>query len=307
MVIEGELKPSADRQLPTGGEIFLDHVGHFCRSAEAAGEALARAGFAPTPVSVQVNPDGTPTGTGNVTAMLRGGYIEALFKTADTPLGQEFDLAMSSHSGVHLAAFSIADAAAWHRRLSEAGFPMRPLVNFQRPVDTAAGPDVAAFTVVRLERGAMAEGRIQMLTHRTESTVWQPRWLYHPTGAVALVDLAVACADVDEAAGRFARFANRDATMTRYGREIVLDRGCVQLVTAETFAALLPEIAIPGLPFMGAYAVRVRSLAGAQGLLQKAGMAMRRAGASLVVPFPPELGVGAWLFVERDADLPWRA
>jgi hypothetical protein len=161
--------------------------------------------------------------------------------------------------------------------------------------------------VVRLERGAMAEGRIQMLTHRTEHTVWQPRWLSHPNGAVALVDLAVACADMDEAAGRFARFANRDATMTRYGREIVLDRGCVQLVTAETFAALLPEIAIPGLPFMGAYAVRVRSLGDAQGLLQKAGMTMRRAGASLVVPFPPELGVGAWLFVERGADLPWRA
>lgn len=307
MAIEDASKPPAERQLPTDGEIFLDHVGHFCRSAEAAGEALARAGFAPTPVSVQVNPDGTPTGTGNVTAMLRGGYIEALFKTADTPLGQEFDLAMASHSGVHLAAFSIADAAIWHRRLTEAGFPMRPLVDFQRPVDTAAGPDVAAFTVVRLERGAMAEGRIQMLTHRTEHTVWQPRWLTHPNGAVALVDLAVVCADVDEAAGRFVRFAGRKAAVTRHGQEIVLDRGRVQLMAADAFAALLPEVEIPGLPFMGAYAVRVRSLAEARDLMRKAGMAMRRAGASLVVPFPPALGVGAWLFAEKDADLPWRA
>jgi hypothetical protein len=306
MVIDGTSKPQTDRQLPTGDEIFLDHVGHFCRDADAASKALVRAGFAPTPVSIQVNPDGTPTGTGNVTAMLRGGYIEALFKTADTPLGREFDLAMSSHSGVHLAAFSIADATAWHRRLTESGFPMRPLVNFQRPVDTVAGPDIAAFTVVRLERGAMSEGRIQMLTHRTENTVWQPRWLSHPNGAVALVDLMVACADVDEAASRFARFAGRSATVTRQGREIVLDRGRVQLVAEKTFAALLPEIAIPGLPFMGAYAVRVPSLADSQTLLQSAGIAMRRLGASLAVPFPPELGVGAWLFVENDADLPWR-
>ena len=69
---------------------------------------------------------------------------------------------------------------AQHRRLTEAGFAMRPLVQFQRPVDTVSGPGVAAFTVVRLERGAMAEGRIQMLAHRTEDTVWQKRWLTHP-------------------------------------------------------------------------------------------------------------------------------
>ena len=31
----------------------------------------------------------------------------------------------------------------------------------------------------------MPEGRIQILTHRTESTVWQKRWLTHPNGALA--------------------------------------------------------------------------------------------------------------------------
>src|SRR5262245_47173860 len=160
----------ADRQLPLGDEIFLDHVGHFVRDAEAASRALARAGFAPTPVSVQANPDGTPTGTGNVTAMFTRGYVEVLFKTADTPLGREFEAAIAGHAGVHLAAFSVADAEQQHRRLADAGFAMRPLVQFQRPVQTEAGPDVAAFTVVRLERGAMAEGRIQMLRHRTEHT-----------------------------------------------------------------------------------------------------------------------------------------
>ena len=71
--MQGE-RPQADRQLPLGEETFLDHVGHFVRDPQAASGALARAGFAPTPVSVQVNPgaDGSErlTGTGNVTAML---------------------------------------------------------------------------------------------------------------------------------------------------------------------------------------------------------------------------------------------
>ena len=81
-----------------------------------------------------------------------------------------------------------------------------PLVQFQRPVETVNGPDIAAFTVVRLERGAMAEGRIQILAHRTEHTVWQPRWLTHPNGALGFIDMVVVSADVAEAAGRFVRF-----------------------------------------------------------------------------------------------------
>src|SRR5205823_12044837 len=99
-----------DRQLPVGGEIFLDHVGHFVRDAEAASRALARAGFAPTPQSIQVNPDPAggaplPTGTGNITAMLPRGYVEVLFKAAETPLGQEFDSGLERYAGVPLAAF----------------------------------------------------------------------------------------------------------------------------------------------------------------------------------------------------------
>src|SRR3954469_11148440 len=100
------------RQLPIGDEIFLDHVGHFVRDPEAAAAALTRAGFAPTPLSVQVAPDGGPTGTGTACAMLTRGYGEVLFKTADTPLGREFEAALARHSGLQLAAFAVADAPA---------------------------------------------------------------------------------------------------------------------------------------------------------------------------------------------------
>ncbi len=116
----------ADRQLPLGEEIFLDHVAHFVRDRDAARAALARAGFAPTPVSIQASPGPagatpTPTGTGNVTAMFARGYVEVLFKTADTALGRELDAALARHPGLHLAAFAVADAGAAHRRLGAAG------------------------------------------------------------------------------------------------------------------------------------------------------------------------------------------
>src|SRR6202035_4211596 len=125
-----------DRQLPLGEEIFLDHVGHFVRDPQAASRGLARAGFAPTPMSVQTQPDraGAPqlTGTGNVTAMLTRGYVEMLFKTADTPLGGELETALKRYDGIHLVAFSVADAGSAHQRLRESGFRVRPLVDMQR-------------------------------------------------------------------------------------------------------------------------------------------------------------------------------
>jgi Glyoxalase-like domain len=295
-------KSEADRQLPIADEIFLDHVGHFVRDPDAATRALARAGFAPTPVSIQVNPapDGAPrlTGTGNTTAMFARGYIEALFRTADTPLGRELTAAMARYPGVHLAAFAVAGAAKAHRRLTDAGFRMQPLVEMQRPVDTGGPPGTAAFTLARVEPGQMPEGRIQILTHRTEPMVWQPRWLSHPNGAVALISIMIVAAAVGEAAQRFARFTGREAIATPFGQRIELDRGRVDLVTVDAFAQRLPEIPIPSLPFMGAYGIRVTSLAVLDDLLQRAGVATRRHEHELVAAFPGELGHGAWLFAE---------
>src|SRR5262245_35474905 len=290
----------ADRQLPQGEEIFLDHVGHFVANREAASHALARCGFAPTPVSIQVNPDGTPTGTGNVCAMFARGYIEVLFKAAATPLATELDISMARYPGVHLAAFAVADAAKALARLGAVGFALRPLVQFQRPVDTEAGPATAAFTVARVERGAMAEGRIQILTHHTEDAVWQKRWLVHPNGARGLASVVIAVADVAEAAARFARFTGRRASPTRSGQVVALDRGRVELVSRDVFEAVLPEVAVAGLPFIGVYRIVVASLEATEASMSRAGLRTRRIGACLVAPFPQELGQGAWLFAEKN-------
>jgi hypothetical protein len=290
------------RQLPLGEEIFLDHVGHFVRDPEAASRALARAGFAPAPVSIQVNPDARGvaqlTGTGNVTAMFARGYVEALFQTADTVLGRELESAVRRYPGVHLVAFGVADAAKEHRRLAETGFRVRPLVELQRPVETADGVGTAAFTVARVEPVDMPEGRIQMLTHHTEDTVWQTRWLSHPNGAVGLTSVTIVVADVDEAAERFARFTDRTTSRTSHGQRITLDRGHLDLVSPEDFAQVIPDIAVPSLPFIGAYSVKVKSLSALEDILKRGGLKARRTAGGLLTPFPEELGQGAWLFAE---------
>jgi hypothetical protein len=87
---------------------------------------------------------------------------------------------------------------------------------------------------------------------------------------------------------------------------ISLDRGQVQIMTAAAFNALFPDISIPRLPFIGAYAVQVQSIAKMQSILRESGVACRTSGAALFVPFPEALGQGAWVFVEDVAALPWR-
>ena len=93
---------------------------------------------------------------------------------------------------------------------------------------------------------------------------------------------------------------------TTIGRGIFLERGGVQLVNAASLARLLPLVAAPSLPFIAAYAIRVDSLAAAEGALRSGAVAAKRRERMLVAPFPAELGQGAWLFVERASDLPWR-
>jgi hypothetical protein len=305
--VQQPAKLEADRQLPLAGEIFLDHVGHFVCDREAAALALARAGFAPTPASIQVNPDPAggvpqPTGTGNVTAMLARGYVEVLFKTADTPLGRELEAALARYGGIHLAAFAVADAAAAHRRIAAAGFPVRPLTRMQRPVETGAAPGTAAFTLARVEPGVMPEGRIQILTHHTEAMVWQPRWLDHPNGALALRSVTIAVADLGEAAERFSRFTGRTAAPSPWGCSIALDRGRIELANAEGFTRLVPQVDIPSLPFVGAYGIQVRSLPALGDMLRRNGIEACTHAGTLAARFPDALGRGAWLFEQRPAE-----
>jgi hypothetical protein len=203
-----------------------------------------------------------------------------------------------------LIAFA-ADAKAAQAACSQ-WFRVRPIVELERPVATASGEAMAAFTIARVEDGQMREGRIQYLTHHTEDAVWQKRWLAHPNGARALVDIVVAVPDVDEAAARYVRFLAHEAVPTNIGRGIFLERGGVQLANAASLTRLLPQVAAPPLPFIAAYAIRVDSLEAAERALRSGAVAAERSRRMLIVPFPAELGRGAWLFVERASDLPWR-
>lgn len=288
------------RNLPRAGEVTLDHIGHFVADADAATEALSAAGFTVTPYSAQVVPDpatgrSTLTGTANVCVMLRTGYVEVLTHTADTPIGLEFREALARRPGLHLSAFAVADAEAAHARLA-AEWPMRPLARFSRMVGTEDGEREARFTVARLQKGTMAEGRVQVLTHHDEAAMWQPRWLGHENTAVGLASLIVAAPDPAEAASRYGLLLDRPVTPFGDGLAVALDRGRVEFVDVAAGEQLAGRAVEPDGPAFVGYRLAATDLRLAEECLDRAGLAPRTDEGRLVCAFPPALGLGAWIF-----------
>ncbi|MGX1308391.1 hypothetical protein AB7M35_003149 [Amorphus suaedae] len=302
----------AEQQLPNDpGAVFLDHIGHFVADHDAAAEALVSLGFAPTPWTVQTNPDpdGGParlTGTGNRCVMFRQGYLEVLAKTADTPLAREFDRAVARYRGVHLIAFGTADAAAERARLAEAGFAVQPMVDLRRKVEDGSGAEVElAFSVARVVAGEMEEGRIQFLTHRTEQAMWQPQMLDHPNGAESLTDQILVVADLEQATERWERFLARPSTPVACGRTFRLERGRITLCSV-AHASMAAPGDCPAPPAMVAYGVGVADLAPLQACLDRAGIVpLDTAPGRVTVAMPEALGVGVIHFLTAEADPPW--
>ncbi|MBV9016346.1 MAG: VOC family protein [Alphaproteobacteria bacterium] len=284
-------------QLPAPGAVFLDHVAHFVPEMEAAATALERCGFRLTPFTAQTNRvDGkpVPAGTGNRCAMLRQGYVEILTATADTDLARQLRERIADHVGLHLAAFSSADAAGEHRRLAAAGFPTLPLVDMRRPVATEAGSEDARFTIARIAHGSMPEGRVQFLTHHTERLVWRDGFLDHPNGAQALTGLWIAAADPAEAANRFANFTGRSARVAGDVTTIALDRGAIHIAGPRYLSDAFGITPASALPCFAATQIAVASLANIETYLVGAGIRFSRIrlhqGAAIAAALPSSLG-----------------
>ena len=304
-------KRTTYRQLPGDGEVFLDHSGHFVPDMDAATAALERMGFIMTPYTMHTmttapGEEPRPSGTANRCIMLREGYLEILCAVGDAPLAQQLNAATARYSGLHLLAFSCADAKANHARLTCGGFAMQPLVNLTRSVDGGT----LRFSVVRLEPGQMPEGRTQFLQHDTPDLLWREELMNHPNGIVAVADVAMASADPDEAAQRFERFLGRAPKPHSVGGvdggwRFDLDRASFTILGADSLTAALPGIDIPDLPFVAAFAMRSNGLDATAAYLSKAGLAPETiAPGVLRLERDPALG-STMIITDANARAPW--
>ena len=300
---------NARRQTPADGEIFLDHVGWYVADMDACTAAFERLGFRLTPYTEHSHADAegnrTLSGTANRCAMLELGYLEFLtaVPSLDTPLTKELKDGLARYPGLHLIAFTCADAAAEHARLEQAGFALRPLVRLRRPSKTDDGAEaMCAFSVIRPQPGEMAEGRIQTITQETPDVVWQPSMIARDNAIDMLSGVVVCADDPEEAVGRFERFTQK-APRALDGRiDMPLERGCLSFVTPAALGDMVPGTAAPTTPYIAAVAMRSRDLDETRAFLQERGVRHAAHGSDkIIVPGAEALGAtlifhaaGAW-------------
>jgi hypothetical protein len=300
----------ADRQLPRGREVFLDHVGYFVPDLEAAGSRLERLGFRVSLANVQTNADANgdlkPSGTSNRLAKLKFGFLEILAATHDTPLADQFRQAIARYSGLHLIAFSADDLALERTRLTGASFAMQDVVELKRRDRTLPGTPEVHFSVLRPQPGVMAEGRVQWVTPRTPDTVWRADTITTENGAEGLTDMLLCVDDPAAVAARYGRYVGRAPVMRGGLHVVTLDRGGLVFADAAQTAKMLPGFRAPGLPFMAGQALRA-DLSRTREMLGRSGIRPALASDDLICIGPADALGGYLLFHSPTVSDPWGA
>ena len=247
-------------QLPRPGQIFLDHVGWMVPDMAAAEVAFDNLGLPLTPLSVHGVADPATgerklTGTANRLAMLPAGYLEILTPHGgiDNSTVQHLQKSIARHIGIHLLAFTVADAGADAERLRTNGFELQPTVHLRRTIEAEDGTEAeVAFTVIRTGYDVFPEARVQILTHHTPQHMWQSRYLPPESCISGLIEAAIVVDNPAETAAHFSKFLGRGIMPDKDDRLILLDRGRVRFVTRRSASQLFGATRLPPNPSVAA-------------------------------------------------------
>lgn len=304
----GAPQTQADRQLPLGNDVFLDHVGYFTADLDAAGAQLERLGFTVSPINLQQNADASgrlkPSGTSNRLAVLRRGFLEVLAATHDTPLGDQLKAALARYAGLHLIALSHADIPRQRERLMSLGFAMQEVVNLRRHKRTADGLREVRWSVLRPQPAVMPEGRVQFAYCHTPELTWPEPPTPLANGADALTDILLCVDDRRAAAERFGRFAGRDPIDEGRFTVVPLDRG--RLVFADAAIEIaIPNFTLPNAPCMAGQALCCSDLDLLRGVLARANIRPLVDSGSVVCLAGADALGSLLLFHDAAARSPW--
>jgi len=258
--------------------LALDHVGLCATDPAPLWAAWERMGFVLSPVAQQSgrrHPDlpVEPFGSGNRCAFLRHGYIELLgILDADLFLNG-LDRFLARYAGGHILALGMDDAEGNLARLARGGLALPGIAWLERPVEP--GGPIARFA--RLPLPDAPEGRVQLVQHMTPDLVWNPAWMGHRNGVVALEAAILAVPSPAETIARLSRLAGLPATPDPVaGFRLTLPGAPgaagpfapamqteIRVLPEAALPGLLPGVTPPGLPFLAGMVLRTEDGAAA--------------------------------------------
>lgn len=176
----------------------LDHLGTIVGDLASGAKRWETLGFALSPVSRQSGrmpdrADEGPWATANRCAIFRQGYLE-LIGVVDLAAYNPWTKFINRFEGPHLLAFRVPEADAAYAALEKRTATFNPPVQRARKLDVDGAEATMRFRNIFSRDEAYPEGRYIVLEHQTPEYLWQPRYMTHPNGALAL-DAALVCAD----------------------------------------------------------------------------------------------------------------
>ena len=258
--------------------LALDHVGLCAADPAPLWAAWERMGFVLSPVAQQSgrrHPDQPvePFGSGNRCAFLRHGYIELLGILDPDLFLNGLDRFLARHAGGHILALGMDDAEGNLARLRRGGLAIPGIAWLERPVEP--GGPIARFA--RLPLPDAPEGRVQLVQHMTPDLVWNPAWMGHRNGVVALEAAILAVASPAETIARLSRLSGLPATPDPVaGFRLTLPGAPgaagpfapalpteIRVLPEAALPRLLPGVTPPGLPFLACMVLRTEDGAAA--------------------------------------------
>jgi hypothetical protein len=176
----------------------LDHLGAIVGDLMAGAKRWEKLGFALSPVSRQSGrmperADESPWATANRCAILEQGYLE-LIGVVDPAAYNPWTKFIARFEGLHLLAFRVPEADAAYTELEKRTATLNPPVQRARKLDVGGSEATMRFRNIFSRDEAYPEGRYIVLEHQTPEYLWQPRYMTHPNGALAL-EAALVCTD----------------------------------------------------------------------------------------------------------------
>jgi hypothetical protein len=266
----------------------LDHVVVNVRDRMDDAAALyRRLGFTLTPLGRHT------LGSINHLAMFGTDYMELLGVPPD---GAQRTDVLDWPAGLNGVVFGTNDSDALHTRLAAAGAPVLPPLAFSRPVALPDGTRDAAFRVVRLDKPAVASGRMFFCHHLTRDVVWRDEWRRHANGVLGIEGVVIAAEQPDTLGALFTTLFGPEA-VRRIPGGLRLSMGLTRLdVIAPAEVARRFGVAAPApdgrAEAMAALVLRTADLDRAAAALHAGGIAgVLRDDGRLVVPAAEAFGV----------------
>jgi hypothetical protein len=190
-------------------------------------------------------------------------YIELLGLPSDGgPLREEV---LSSPVGIDGLVFTTSDAAQTHHALQAAGFAVRPVQAFSRPVELAGVVSDARFETVRFEPGQFSAGRLYYCKHFTPELVWRTEWQRHSNGVTKVAGLLIVSESPKQDAKQYVAAAGGVAAVGANGEyRLCGERYTLVFVTAAQYSECFGGLTCVGgkrSSFFGAIALQTSSLA----------------------------------------------